>query len=105
MTADTSRPQLTRSPSSAMPMMSRKNVTHSSAPHSVEREARRALLADPDLHFSTLVVRRIHDGVCLEGVMDIEDGTSPDVDGLLQQIDGITHVVNHVVRRCVPSKG
>lgn len=105
MTAHTSAPLGSTTPGSRERTQSGTKVASRIAPHSVERAARRALLAEPTFHFSTLVVRRINGGVCLEGVMDVEDGTSPDVAGLLQRIDGINNVVNHLVRRCIARKG
>lgn len=65
-------------------------------PHHIEQEVRRRLLARPDLRFSSLVIRRIEDGVCLEGVLEVSD-ECPDVCRLVQAVDGVRHVMNHLV--------
>lgn len=66
-------------------------------PHDVERQVRRALLAVEDLHFTSLVVRRMDDGVCLEGILEVDAGTdSPDVDRLAQQVAGVENVINRL---------
>jgi osmotically-inducible protein OsmY len=77
------------------------------SPHQVELEVQRALLAQPMLRFSSLVVRRINDGVCLQGVLEA-DADSPDVCTIAQRVSGVRHVLNHLViaGRCkVPGKG
>ena len=76
-------------------------------PHQIEHEVRRHLLTHPDLRFSSLVIRRIRDGVCLEGVLEA-DQTAPDVCLLAQSVAGVRQVLNHlVVRRSgrPPAKG
>ena len=65
-------------------------------PHQIEEDVQRELLGHPDLRFSSLVVRRICDGVCLEGVLDVDD-TCPDVCGLARQVAGVREVLNHLV--------
>lgn len=72
--------------------------------HQVERTVRRELLAHPQLCFSSLVIRRLRDGICLEGVLEADDEV-PDVCRLAQQVAGVERVLNHlVVRRPTPSK-
>ncbi len=66
--------------------------------HQVEQAVQRVLLSDPNLNFSSLVVHRISDGVCLEGVLEVQD-TSPNIDSLVRQISGIDTVLNHLVVR------
>lgn len=76
-------------------------------PHQVEQEVRRHLLTHPNLRFSSLVIRRIRDGVCLEGVLEA-DQPAPDVCRLAQSVAGVRQVLNHlVVRRSgrLPAKG
>ena len=65
-------------------------------PHRIEEDVQRELLGHPDLRFSSLVVRRIRDGVCLEGVLDVDE-TCPDVCDLARQVAGVREVLNHLV--------
>lgn len=63
----------------------------------VERDLQRELLALPHMRFSSLVVRRVRDGVfCLEGVLETS-GSPPDVCGLAQRVAGVQEVLNHLV--------
>ena len=64
--------------------------------HQVEQNVQRELLAHPDLSFSSLVVRRVRNGVCLEGVLEGHDRL-PDVSSLVQSIAGVETVINHLV--------
>jgi hypothetical protein len=64
--------------------------------HDLEQAVRRELSAQPELCFSSLVIHRIPDGVCLEGVLEIEDDC-PDVDRLVRRVAGVEHVLNHLV--------
>lgn len=72
--------------------------------HRLERDVQRRLLEHPELCFSSLVVRRIGDGVCLEGVLEMDD-CPDDVGKLVQRAAGVTHVLNHLVVRRPPQKG
>jgi osmotically-inducible protein OsmY len=48
------------------------------------------------LKFSTLVVRRLEDGVCLQGTLETNpDG--PDVESLAKQVSGVSSVINHLL--------
>ncbi|TXT21719.1 MAG: Uncharacterized protein FD138_3997 [Planctomycetota bacterium] len=66
--------------------------------------------ADDDtvmLSFTSLVVRRLRDGLCLEGVLETDDDTD-NVTSLVRSICGATQVLNHlVVHRAheLPRKG
>src|SRR5258708_62823 len=66
------------------------------SPHQVEQEVRSALLAQPNLHFSSLVVRRIAGGVCLQGILQTDAG-SLDVSRIAQQVAGVDNVLNHLL--------
>lgn len=66
------------------------------AAHRVEQDVQRELLAHPRLRFSSLVVRRIDDGVCLQGVMESDD-ESPDVCSIAQRVAGVRQVLNRLV--------
>jgi osmotically-inducible protein OsmY len=73
-------------------------------PHRIEQEVQRKLLSDPGMHFSSLVVRRIPEGVCLEGVLETsENGCN--VSQLIQSVKGVHRVLNHLVIRRPPAKG
>jgi osmotically-inducible protein OsmY len=72
-------------------------VMPTARPHSVERQVQRKLLAQPNLQFSSLVVRRMPDGVCIEGVLDSTDGS--DVTNLARQVAGVQNVVNRLLVR------
>jgi hypothetical protein len=74
------------------------------APHQLEKNVRRRLLENETLNFSSLVVRRVRDGVCLEGVVEV-GAESPDVVGLVMAIEGVGEVHNRlVVRHPLPRK-
>jgi osmotically-inducible protein OsmY len=66
------------------------------SPHQVELDVQRELLSQPRLHFSSLVVRRINNGVCLQGVLEAE-ADSPDVCSIAQRVSGVRHVLNRLV--------
>lgn len=64
--------------------------------HGIESGVRRELMANPGLSVSSLVVRRIPNGVCLEGVMHIHDDQT-DVDSIARQVIGVQEVQNHIL--------
>jgi hypothetical protein len=75
--------------------------------HQFEQDIRHRLMAESNLNFTSLVVRRVRDGLCLEGVLELEDG-SEDVNSLVRHICGATPVLNHLVvhrTRELPRKG
>jgi len=65
-------------------------------PHFVEQQVQRELLSEPNFHFSSLVVRRISDGVCLQGVLESDDD-APDVCSVAQRVAGVQNVLNRLV--------
>lgn len=72
-------------------------------PHDLERAIRRELMQREDLRFSSLVVRRMPNGVVLEGVMERDDD-APDVADVVRAADvaraiGVDRVVNRLVIR------
>ncbi len=82
-------------------------VATSDRPHRLEFAVRQHLMSHPHLNFSSLVIRRVGSGVCLEGVLEAED-QSPDICGLAQQVAGVEEVLNHLVvrsNRRPPAKG
>ncbi len=75
--------------------------------HQLEREVRNRLMAEPSLNFTSLVVRRVRSGLCLEGVLETDDSAA-DVSRLVRQICGVSQVLDRlVVHRAhqVPRKG
>jgi osmotically-inducible protein OsmY len=67
------------------------------APHRLEHAVKRHLLSHPELRFSSLVIRRIPNGVCLEGVL--EHSANLDICHLARSIAGVKEVLNHLVVR------
>ncbi|GAB4159273.1 MAG: hypothetical protein Tsb009_36540 [Planctomycetaceae bacterium] len=59
-------------------------------------------MGTPQVHFSSLVVRRIQDGVCLEGFVE-SDAELAEADRLASQVAGVENVLNRLVVRC-PAK-
>lgn len=66
--------------------------------HSFEARICHDLMARPELEFSSLVVHRTPDGVCLEGVVST---TAEDVDvcRMVREVAGVNAVLNHLVMR------
>jgi len=67
------------------------------SPHRLEHAVQRRLLSHPELRFSSLVIRRIPNGVCLEGV--VESSGDLDVGNLARTVAGVDEVLNHLVVR------
>lgn len=75
--------------------------------HQLEQEVRNRLMAEPSLNFTSLVVRRVRSGLCLEGVLETDD-SDVEVSRLVRQICGVSQVLDRlVVHRAhqVPRKG
>ncbi|MBC7817010.1 MAG: hypothetical protein IAG10_08995 [Planctomycetaceae bacterium] len=75
--------------------------------HQLEQEVRNRLMAEPSLNFTSLVVRRVRSGLCLEGVLETNDSVA-EVSQLVRQICGVPQVLDRlVVHRShqVPRKG
>lgn len=62
------------------------------------QDVRRELLSCPGLEFSSLVVRRIQNGVCLQGVLEANP-SKHDVSRLARSVAGVECVLNHLVVR------
>jgi len=77
-------------------------LTRGSAPavsrsaQQLETDVRRALSASNGLDIGSLVVRRIPNGICLEGVIRVSSDDF-DVCGGVREIEGVGEVVNHLV--------
>ena len=66
--------------------------------HSVEREVRKVLVSQPGLNFSSLVVHRTRDGVCLTGVVESMP-CDTDVCDLVREAAGVNQVLNRLIVR------
>ena len=76
-------------------------------PHRFEQDIRHQLMFESNLNFTSLVVRRIDDGVFLEGVLEADDD-STDIENLVRRVSGVQRVLNSVVirrPRGLPRKG
>jgi hypothetical protein len=70
--------------------------------HDYEREIQRRLMAAPGLHFSSLVVRRLDNGVCIQGVLETS-GPHLDVARLVRETSGVDNVIDQIVVRDCPT--
>jgi hypothetical protein len=69
-------------------------------PHDVEQAVWHGLQCASGYHFSTLIVRRLQDGVCLQGVLEAEDATClQDVYSLVKSIACVDRVLTQFVVR------
>lgn len=64
--------------------------------HQLASDVRRALLSEDGLDIASLVVRRVPNGVCLEGVVRVQ-GDDVDVCKAVRQLEGIGEILNHLV--------
>ena len=76
----------------------------SEEPHALERAIQLELLNQSDVQFSSLVVRRFRDGVCLQGVIEVDDDL-PDIERITRELSGVNRVMNHLVVRRRASNG
>lgn len=68
--------------------------------HEVEQLIWRELQSLSHLHFSTLTVRRVPAGVCLQGVVEADDADAcVDIDCLVKRIANVEAVVNLLLVR------
>ena len=67
-------------------------------PHVTELQVRQHLLDQNDLTFSSLVVRRMNNGVCLQGVVESCDD-EPDFARLVREVAAVEKVVSQIVVR------
>lgn len=71
-----------------------------SQPHGIEKEVQRRIVRQPGIQILSLTIRRLQDGVCLDGTLET-DRSCPDFADLLQEIAGIKRVVNRLRVRYV----
>ena len=67
-------------------------------PHRLEQDIRHQLMLESNLNFTSLVVRRINNGVCLEGVLETDDD-SCDVENVVRRVADVQNVLNCLVVR------
>ena len=68
--------------------------------HEIEQLIWRELHSLPGVHFFSLTVRRVRNGVCLQGVMEADDTAEPlELCELVRQIAQIETVVNQLLVR------
>ncbi len=65
-------------------------------PHRVEAEVSRTLRDTPGVYVESLSVHRTEDGVCLHGVVEVDD-PSTDLEDVLRRVLSIDHVINRMV--------
>lgn len=65
-------------------------------PHAVECEVLHKLKQSRGLRFQELSVHRLPDGVCLMGVVKIDDGAA-DICEVAKRVDGVHRVINRLV--------
>lgn len=70
--------------------------SHSESPQQLASLVRKALLAERGLDIASLVVRRVPNGVCLEGVVNV-NGDDVDVCRSVRQLEGVGEILNHLV--------
>lgn len=68
-------------------------------PHSLEQRVHRELLRDGRDSLSQIVVRRLPNGVCLEGVVR-SIPAALDAERTARRIPGVREVLNHLVLCC-----
>jgi BON domain len=71
-------------------------------PHLVESEVSQTLRDTPGVHVESLSVHRVDGGVCLHGVVEIDD-TATDIEEVIRRALSIDHVVNRMVVKYGPS--
>jgi hypothetical protein len=67
--------------------------------HEVEQSIWRELQSAPGVHFSSLTVRRVRDGVCLQGVMEADEDSSCDVCDIVKRVAHVENVLNQLLVR------
>lgn len=91
-------------PTSAAESQTTQIPTPAYEPHNLERAVRRRLISEPGFEFSSLVVRRLNDGVVLEGVLEA-DADLDDIDRLAGAVEGVNRVLNRLVIKRPAPKG
>jgi hypothetical protein len=91
------RPEVGSSRASVEPTGQFNSLRCLDAPHGLEQAVHRRLRSQPGLQIASLVIRRIPNGVCLEGIL--ESQPEHDVCNLARSVAGVDAVLNHLVVR------
>lgn len=75
-----------------------------SSPSPLERAVRQKLTSDPGVSISSLVVRQIEGGVCLEGTLETH-GDLTNVERLVRSVASVDRIFNHLVVRPPDASG
>lgn len=71
---------------------------HDESASTLERAVRQKLISDPDVRISSLVVRQIEGGVCLEGILETRNDLT-NVERLVQSVASVDRVLNRLILR------
>lgn len=71
---------------------------HDESASTLERAVRQKLISDPNVRISSLVVRQIEGGVCLEGILETVNDLT-DVERLVRSVASVDRVLNRLVLR------
>ncbi len=71
-------------------------------PHRMEAEVSRTLSDTPGLHVGSLSVHRTDEGICLHGLIEIDD-TTIDVEDIIRRALSIDQVINRMVVKYGPA--
>lgn len=74
------------------------------SPSPLERAVRQKLASDPEVSISSLVVRQIEGGVCLEGTLKTHSDLT-DVERLVRSVASVDRIVNRLVIRPPDASG
>ena len=91
-------------PASAAESQTTQIPTPACGPHNLECAVRRRLISQPGFEFSSLVVRRLDDGVVLEGVLE-GDADLDEIARLASAVQGVNRVLNRLVVKRPAPKG
>ena len=70
----------------------------------LEHVVRQKLISDPEVSISSLVVRQIEGGVCLEGILETPSDLT-DVESLVRSVASVDRVLNRLVLRPPDASG
>ena len=71
---------------------------------SLERAVRQKLTSAPEVSISSLVVRQIEGGVCLDGILET-CGDVTDVESLVRSVSSVDRILNRLVHRPPDASG
>ena len=74
------------------------------SPSPLERAVRQKLTSDPGVSISSLVVRQIEGGVCLEGTLETHSDLT-DVERLVRSVASVDRILNRLVIRPPDASG